>query len=582
MICISPLVTANIDNISFQPSGEDGVEINQGKGYTITITNPSPSLPMPVNISANTTLDIISDGVLFKTQTGSEVRFTFETIPEPDRYHLSLFNTSGSLIRNITDWHDLPEGVRYDPAVRTLSILPSVHENGSVHTYLLTIGRSDRNLTLVPAEKKGLFTLTGLPFLGFTPGLGQEISQESVSPVDQTDLDTHKSRFGRPDISITDISNLSQLRIRLDTSKSESPESKFRSDPENSGVYDDSGIRPSMTKVWEFRTGGGVSSSPTVAKGVVYIGCDDQNLYAIDAYTGEEKWRFRTGGGVSSSPDLTNGVVFFGSEDQYLYAVNATSGAEKWKFRTENMILSSPVVVNNVVYVGSEDQYLYAIDAGTGEEKWRFQANTTSSPAVVSGTVFFGGWNVSSGEHFVYAVNETTGTEKWKFRTGDGILSSPAVANGVVYVGSLDQFLYALDADTGEEKWRFQTGGRIYTTPAVANGVVYIGSDSGFMYAVDAKSGTRNWLYETGKEIRSSPAYANGRIYFGSLSQYLYVLDAMTGEEDWILLTGGDVSSSPAVADGMVYFGSGNSRVFAFGEKPFLQKIRDLFFIPGI
>jgi len=38
---------------------------------------------------------------------------------------------------------------------------------------------------------------------------------------------------------------------------------------------------------------------------------------------------------------------------------------------------------------------------------------------------------------------------KWVFRTGDQILSSPTVANGVVYFGSWDRKIYAVNANTG-------------------------------------------------------------------------------------------------------------------------------------
>ena len=37
-----------------------------------------------------------------------------------------------------------------------------------------------------------------------------------------------------------------------------------------------------------------------------------------------------------------------------------------------------------------------------------------------------------------------TGKEAWQFGTGAGRLSSPAVSNGVVYVGSDDGYLYAV------------------------------------------------------------------------------------------------------------------------------------------
>jgi outer membrane protein assembly factor BamB len=41
------------------------------------------------------------------------------------------------------------------------------------------------------------------------------------------------------------------------------------------------------------------------------------------------------------------------------------------------------------------------------------------------------------------------------YTTGNGIESSPAVANGVVYVGSVDHNVYALNASTGALLWSF-------------------------------------------------------------------------------------------------------------------------------
>ena len=66
---------------------------------------------------------------------------------------------------------------------------------------------------------------------------------------------------------------------------------------------------------------------------------------------------------------------------------------------------------------------------------------------------------------------------KWSYATGGAVQSSPAVANGVVYVGSDDWNVYALNAKTGAKLWSYTTGGVVGSSPAVANGVVYIGSD---------------------------------------------------------------------------------------------------------
>jgi outer membrane protein assembly factor BamB len=76
----------------------------------------------------------------------------------------------------------------------------------------------------------------------------------------------------------------------------------------------------------------------------------------------------------------------------------------------------------------------------------------------------------------------------WTFKTKGQIWSSPAVVNGVVYVGSDDYKLYALDARTGRKLWSYSIALRSWSSPAVANGVVYIGDDQE-VYAFGLKKG---------------------------------------------------------------------------------------------
>ena len=71
----------------------------------------------------------------------------------------------------------------------------------------------------------------------------------------------------------------------------------------------------------------------------------------------------------------------------------------------------------------------------------------------------------------------------WKYTTGNFVWSSPAVANGVVYVGSDDGNLYTLNASSGALLWQYQAGCLVRSSPAVANGVVYVGCYDYNVYA---------------------------------------------------------------------------------------------------
>jgi outer membrane protein assembly factor BamB len=68
----------------------------------------------------------------------------------------------------------------------------------------------------------------------------------------------------------------------------------------------------------------------------------------------------------------------------------------------------------------------------------------------------------------VYALNAATGTRLWSYTTGGPVLSSPAVANGIVYVGSYDGKVYALN---GSRLWASTVGKKVGSSPTVANGV---------------------------------------------------------------------------------------------------------------
>jgi outer membrane protein assembly factor BamB len=58
-------------------------------------------------------------------------------------------------------------------------------------------------------------------------------------------------------------------------------------------------------------------------------------------------------------------------------------------------------------------------------------------------------------------------------------------------------------------KWQFGNIGESFlSSPAVANGVVYVGSDDGNLYAINAKTGAMLWGYKTrGNDVSSSPAW---------------------------------------------------------------------------
>ncbi len=345
----------------------------------------------------------------------------------------------------------------------------------------------------------------------------------------------------------------------------------FRGNPQHTGVYQAAGV-PSFTKVkWKFHSGGAVNSSPAVVGDTVYVGSNDNNLYAINLETGVLRWKFKTESRVASSPAVAGGVVYFGSYDGNFYAVDAATGQLKWKFATGgerrfagkhlhgslpaaeimpdpfDVYLSSPTVWNSAVYFGSGDGNVYSLDAASGNLKWKFQTGDVvhASPAIADGAVFIGSW-----DSYFYALDAASGNEKWRFKTGEdpdihnqvGIQSSAAVADGVVYFGCRDSNFYAVDAASGQQKWKFNNKGSwVVGSPAVRDGKVYFAtSDSSMLYEVDAKSGTPVFsLKFKGWPLFSSPSIAGNMLYVGSNEGKFMAIDLSAQKPAWSFQTDG-------------------------------------------
>lgn len=64
---------------------------------------------------------------------------------------------------------------------------------------------------------------------------------------------------------------------------------------------------------------------------------------------------------MDSSPAIADGIIFVGSEDQNLYALDAFLGSLLWSYQTEGMVVSSPAISHGIAYVGSYDHLVYAI-----------------------------------------------------------------------------------------------------------------------------------------------------------------------------------------------------------------------------
>jgi polyvinyl alcohol dehydrogenase (cytochrome) len=178
-------------------------------------------------------------------------------------------------------------------------------------------------------------------------------------------------------------------------------------------------------------------------------------------------WSWTPSGALNASPIVNAGVIYIGSENGDFYALNATTGAVKWtkKLTISNCknfgIVSSatvakdPVTGTLTVYVGAADHYLYAINASNGKTIWRTLIGGTgtdyynwSSPTVVDGYVYYGVATACdvAGDDGMVALNQHTGAVTGTYDTsgsasveGASVYTSAAVSSdGSVFITTGD------------------------------------------------------------------------------------------------------------------------------------------------
>ncbi len=316
-----------------------------------------------------------------------------------------------------------------------------------------------------------------------------------------------------------------------------------------------------ITPKWTFSCEDEVRSSPRVADGTLYIGCYDNNLYALKARDGSFLWKFPTEGGIAATPCIGEDVVLIGSEDGSFYAISRRLGHVVWTLKTEDRVRSSARIEYGHAFFGADDGRLYAVNVQSGRVIWTFQTAgpIRSTPVLFEERVFFG-----SDDGYVYALDMRGGSIKWKYNTNRRVTSSPAIEDNLVLIGSADGNLYGINARSGWPVWRFRTSGYVLSSPAVVGDMVYVGSADGCLYAVEVTSGRQRWKFEAGGPIISSPAVADDVVYVGCNDGALYAVDARKGQSLWSYVTQGPIPSSPLAVEGVVYVGSTDHKIYAF------------------
>jgi large repetitive protein len=329
------------------------------------------------------------------------------------------------------------------------------------------------------------------------------------------------------------------------------------------------------------RGAGGAALWNTVigSDGMVYIGCNDGTIYAVDN-SGGLQWKQEQLGSSVQTPLINNNTIYTTSYNRItsesLLRAFDLDGTPRWNISVPaSILMCSPTPgPDGTVYFGS-GRRLNAVDA-TGALQWSFLTpnyeDFVKCPAISPDGSIYANVTNTSGTSMFLAFNDL-GQERWNYASGYTNEShSPSIgADGTLYVCYGLQ-LIAMNPD-GTVKWIYSPASRYFIlTPALAaDGTIYIPALSGGISAVNP-DGTSKWDFTNQGEYCSTPAVdAAGKIYFSSSDNNVYCVDA-AGQLVWkqpvhhYPALAWDTYSSPAIAaDGTVYVGAGNL-LYAFGD----------------
>ncbi len=237
--------------------------------------------------------------------------------------------------------------------------------------------------------------------------------------------------------------------------------------------------------LWSNPYSGQIQTEAQFYKGSLYFGALDSTFYSTN-------WTFKTGDVIYSSPAFKDSLVFFGSYDTYVYGLNASNGNLVWKTQTFSRlyapIQSSATVLDSIVYISnaitSGAGQICALRCTDGSMKWQTELGDFifSQACTLDDSLVYVG--VSGGNNHFCCVRIVDGKTKWSREdNAAAYFSSPCAKDGVVYVGLGTNYFLALNAYTGEVNWRYTTGNGVYSSPCIANDIVYFGSRDSCLYA---------------------------------------------------------------------------------------------------
>jgi outer membrane protein assembly factor BamB len=260
--------------------------------------------------------------------------------------------------------------------------------------------------------------------------------------------------------------------------------------------------------------------------------------------------------------------------------------AEAWKADIgeggglRKVIMAQPIVLNGTVFTMDSDAKVSAFALANGKRLWRADTKPEDDDSTnVGGGLGADGTTLYAvnGLSQLVALDMGSGKEKWRHDLGVPGRSAPMIADGRLFVATIDNRLLVFTTAEGRQLWTYQTQGPVTAMlgePAAAyyQGLVVAGFGSGELACLRADSGSVVWTDGLGASqgrasfadflsIRGLPVVVNGLVYAVSMGGLLVCNDVPTGRRVWDRQIAGE--DTPYIAGDWMFIISAQQEISA-------------------
>jgi len=339
----------------------------------------------------------------------------------------------------------------------------------------------------------------------------------------------------------------------------------FGGDPQRTSARLTLNLGLPVKPLWVRALHGYVEYPPSYCQGRLYVNTFRGRTYAINATTGRVLWMKQGQGPKPSTPAIAGDRLIVSSTSGQVAALARSNGARLWEIDLPGAkVESSAVVIGNTAYFGATDGRLFAVNVANGHIKWAYNTGgrINSSPSILGNKIF-----ITTYAGSVLSLNRLNGRRNWityvrrDFVHYESFYASASTDGQRLYTISRAGKVVALKVSDGSIVWTHELNTTGYSTPAIANGRIYVGDFNGLIHCYRASDGTQLWQKYIGGRILAPGVVVGPLVFFSNLETKTFGLRRSDGKIVWHVGMG---KYQPGIATDRHYYFTLNGLLVAY------------------